>query len=125
MLDENQVALAEPFALGEFAAGLGDGADILVPHDHRRVRRRMLVELDVGAADAADLHLHQRTVRRDVRHRVFADFGLARPGPDGRQHFLSHDVNLSVVWPGIAVRRTASLRSPMSRPSTPLLMIDL
>src|SRR5262249_32466562 len=26
-------------------------------------------------------------------------------------------------WPGIAVRRTASLRSPMSRPSTHFLML--
>ena len=90
VLDEDQIAFLEALALGELAAGLGDVADVLVAHDGGLVVRRMLVELDVGAADAADLHLHQRRVGRDVRHRVFADFGLARSGPDGRQHFLCH-----------------------------------
>ena len=60
VLDEDQIAFLEALALGELAAGLGDVADILVAHDGGLVVRRVLVELDVGAADAADLHLHQR-----------------------------------------------------------------
>ena len=63
VLDEHQVAFLEALALGELAAGLGDDADVLVAHDGGLVVRRMLVELDVGAADAADLHLHQRARR--------------------------------------------------------------
>src|SRR5580704_4582948 len=53
VLDENQIAFLEALALGELAAGLGDVADILVAHDGGLVARRMLVELDVGAANAA------------------------------------------------------------------------
>jgi hypothetical protein len=79
VLDEDQVAFLEALALGELAAGLGDIADVLVAHDGGLVARRVLVELDVGAADAADFHFHQRRIRRNVRHRIFADFGLARP----------------------------------------------
>jgi len=90
VLHEHQVAFLETLAGGEFAAGLGDHADILVTHDDVLFGRRMLVELDVGAADAADLHLQQRGIRRDVRHRVFANFGPARPDPHRRQHFLCH-----------------------------------
>ena len=101
MLDEDEIAFLETLAAGEFAAGLGDGADILMPHDHRRGGRRMLVELDVGAADAADLHLHQRRVLRDVRHRIIADFGLARPGAHRRQYFFGHVHSLSVVMAGL------------------------
>ena len=90
VLDEDEVALLEALAVGELAAGLGDKADVLVAHDGGLVVRRMRVELDVGAADAGDLHLQQRAVRRNVRHRVFADFGLARCDADRRQHFFSH-----------------------------------
>jgi hypothetical protein len=61
-----------------------------VAHDGGLVGRRLLVELDVGAANAGDFHLHQGCVGRNLRHRIFADFGLARAYPDGRQHFLSH-----------------------------------
>jgi len=68
VLDEHQIALLEAIALGELAAGLGDVADVLVTHDRGLVVRRMLVELDVGAADAADLHLHQGGISRNVRH---------------------------------------------------------
>ena len=49
-------------------------ADVLVAHDGGLVVRRMRVELDVGAADAGDLHLHQRAVRRDIRHRDIRGF---------------------------------------------------
>ena len=59
MLDEDEIAFLEALALGEFAAGLGDSADVLVTHDGGFVVRRVLIELDVGAADAGDLHLHQ------------------------------------------------------------------
>ena len=59
VLDEDEIAFLEALALGELAAGLGDIADVLVAHDGGLVVRRMLVELDVGAADAGDLHLHQ------------------------------------------------------------------
>ena len=90
VLDEDQIAFLEALALGELAAGLGDIADILVAHDDGRCAGRVLVKLDVGAADAADLHFHQRRIRRNVRHRVFADFGLARPRPHGCQYLLGH-----------------------------------
>ena len=101
VLDEHEVAFLEALALGELAAGLGDVADVLVAHDGGLVVRRVLVELDVGAADAGDLHLHQRGVRRHVRHRIFADLGLARAGSHGRQHFFCHVLVLSVVMPGL------------------------
>ena len=81
MFDEDEIAFLKTLAAGEFAAGFGDGADVFMAHDHRRSRWRMLVKLDVGAADAADFHFHQRGVLRDVRHRKFAQFGPARPGP--------------------------------------------
>ena len=105
MLDKDQVAFLEALARGEFAAGLGDDADILMSHDGRRVARRMLVELDVGAADAADFHLHQRRVRRDIRHRILADFGLARPRAHRRQHCFSHCMS---PYCAVAMRRCYS-----------------
>ena len=108
VLDEDEVAFLEALARGELAARLGDDADVLVAHDGGLVVRRVLVELDVGAADAADLHLHQRAVGRDVRHRVFADLGLARAGPDGRQHFLCHVSSLRYVVAGL-VRPSTSM----------------
>src|SRR5882672_2862047 len=88
VLDEDQVAFLEAFPAGEFTPGLGDDADVLVAHDHRRRRGRRLVELDVGAADAGDLHLHERAVRRDLRHRKFADLGLAGPRAYRGEYFL-------------------------------------
>src|SRR5215470_14125157 len=90
MLDEHQVALAKPFALGELAPGLGDGADVLVAHDDRRGGRRLLVQLDVGAADAGDVHPHQGGVGRDIRHGKLAQLGFARAHPHRRQHLLCH-----------------------------------
>ena len=90
VLDENEVALLEALAVGELAAGLGDVSNILVAHDGGLVVRRVRVELDVGAADAGHLHLQQCAVGRHVRHRIFADLSLARPGSDRRQHFFSH-----------------------------------
>ena len=103
VLDEDEIAFLEALAPGELAAGLGDVADVLVAHDGGLVVRRVLVELDVGAADAADLHLHQRGVRRDVRHRIFADLGLARSGPHRRQHFLCHCSYLRFIMDAIPV----------------------
>src|SRR6266704_1323737 len=40
VLDEHEVAFHEAFAPGELATRLGDGADVLVAHDHGRVGRR-------------------------------------------------------------------------------------
>ncbi len=91
VLDEHQVAFLEALAPGEFAPGPGDHADVFVPHDDRGGRGRGLVELDVGAANPGHFHLHQRAVRRDVRHREFAQLGPARPGPDGGQDFFAHN----------------------------------
>ena len=82
----------ERFALGSDATvlvtelesgtpGFGDGADILVAHDHGRVRRRVLVKLDVGAANAADFHFHQRGVLRNIRHGKFTQLGPAGSDP--------------------------------------------
>ena len=77
-----------------------------------------LVELDVGAADAGDLHLHQRGVLGDLRHGIFADLGPARPGPHRRQHFF-HGESPSPLsrrsgTPACSCRvaRHASARSP-------------
>src|SRR5580698_2989388 len=102
VFDKDEISLFESFAKREFAAGLGDSADVLVAHDGGLIVRRMLVELDVGAADAADLHLHQRRVLRDIRHGIFADFGLARPGAHRRQYFFSHVLySLSTSCPAL------------------------
>src|SRR5580692_735963 len=76
VLDKDEVALLESLASRELAAGLGDDADILVTHDDRRARRRMLIELHIGAADAADLHLQESRVFWDIRHRIVPEFGL-------------------------------------------------
>src|ERR1700685_1588020 len=99
MLDKDEIALLATLAAGELAASLSDSADILVAHDGGLIVRRVLVELDVGAADAADLHLHQRGVFRDVWHGIFADFGLARPGAHRREYFFSHFRSLSSSLP--------------------------
>ena len=100
VLDEDEVAFLEALAVRELAAGLGDSADVLVAHDGGLVVRRVCVELDVGAADAGDLHLQQRAVGRHVRHRIFADLGLARSGSHRRQHFFSHGLFLHLVMTG-------------------------
>src|SRR5262245_54109150 len=90
VFDEDQVAFLEALAAHEFPTRLGNDADVLVPHDHRGLRRRAGVELHVGAADARDLHLHQRRVFRNLRHWELADLGLARRRAHGRQDFFAH-----------------------------------
>src|SRR5688572_28780910 len=89
VLDEYQVAFLEALAPRELAPSLGDGPDILVAHDGRRGPRRVLVELDVGAADAGDLHLHERRVLRHVRHWKLADLHLAWADPDRSEEHTS------------------------------------
>jgi hypothetical protein len=95
VLDEDQIAFLEALAARKLASRLGDVADILMAHDGRRIVRRRLVELHVGAADAGDFHLQKRRVVRDLRHRIFADFHLARPRADRRQYLFRHLVLLS------------------------------
>src|SRR5439155_8621465 len=82
------VAFLEALAARELAPRLRDVADVLVAHDDRRLRGRGLVELHVGAADAADLDLEQRRVLRDVGHGVFADLRGRRSGPHSGQYFF-------------------------------------
>src|SRR5580658_1855215 len=49
---------------------------------------------------------------------------MGQGDPDGQhQGELRGAPDPHASWPGIAVRRTASLRSPMSRPSTSCLLI--
>jgi hypothetical protein len=90
MLDEDEIAFPEALAARELAPGLGDVADVLVPHDHGGGGGRRLVQLHVRAADAADLHLQQRRILRDVGHRVLAELGLARRRPHRRQYFFHY-----------------------------------
>jgi hypothetical protein len=78
VLNEHEVAFLEALAPGELTARLRDDADVFVPHNYRGIRWRMFVELDVGPTDAGDLHFHERSVRRNIGHRIFAKFGLAR-----------------------------------------------
>ena len=94
VLDEDEVAFLETLAARELAARLGHETDVLVAHDGGLVVRRVLVELDVGAADAADLHLQQCGILRNIGHRVFANFGFARADPHGRKDFFHHCKNL-------------------------------
>src|SRR5262249_12037992 len=85
---EDEVAFLEALAPGELAAGPGDDADILVAHDHGSGGGRVRVQLDVGAADAGDLHLQEGAVLGDVGHREFPELGPARAGPHGRQYLF-------------------------------------
>src|SRR5262249_20732457 len=55
-----------------------------------------------------------RAVRDMLLARIKERFGSAPVGNEGE----------IASWPGIAVRRTASLRSPMSRPSTSFVYCD-
>ena len=84
VLDENQVAFAEALAAREFAAGLGDVTDVLVAHDHGAWRRRSLVELDVGSANARDFHFEQSAIGGNLGHGKFANFSFAWAYPNGR-----------------------------------------
>ncbi len=123
VLDEHQIAFLEALAPGELAARLGDGADVLVAHDHRCIGRRRLVQLDVGPADPGDLHLHERAVLRDIRHGKFADFGPARSNSHRRLHFFHlrssrvrvlarHFLMLGSVIPAVRSQR----RRPQAHP---------
>src|SRR5205823_10004334 len=71
------LSLHDALPICELAAPPGDGADVLVAHDHRGARRRGLVELDVGAADPGDLHPQEGAVLGDVRHGKLAHLGPA------------------------------------------------
>src|SRR5580704_8762743 len=90
VLDKDEIALLKSLPSREFTAGFGDGADILVTHDDGGARRRMLVEFDVGAADAAYFQLHDRGSLGNTRHRIVTDFGRARPRSHRRQYFFLH-----------------------------------
>src|SRR5262249_24893496 len=48
---------------------------------------------------------------------VNPDFASLNPGYELRAQAKSGDAQQRLSWPGIAVRKTASRRSPMSRPS--------
>src|SRR5579875_2562747 len=58
VLEEDQVAFLDAFALDELLPGLRNHADVLVTHDDR-VRNVLLIVLDVAPADPGDLDLHQ------------------------------------------------------------------
>src|SRR6185312_8534196 len=74
----------------ELLAGDGDGADVLVAHDHRIVERRLRVHLHVGAADACHLDLQQRGVVRQLRHGQLAKLGCAWRRPNGGEDTVDH-----------------------------------
>jgi hypothetical protein len=61
-LDEDAVPLGDAVKLLELRTRDGDGADVLVAHDHRIAERRLRIHLHVGAADTCHLDLHQRGV---------------------------------------------------------------
>ena len=67
VLDEDAVAFGHAVQLLELASRGGDGADVLVAHDHRIVEGRLGVHLDVRAADAGDLDLEQGGVVGQLR----------------------------------------------------------
>src|SRR5439155_5780972 len=81
----------------------------------------------IGSARAATRAGEQRSGGRD--RRGVADRDMAHVADQVGDHggeqlfvakrlFVVHGKISPSSWPGIAVRRTASLRSPMSRPST-------
>src|SRR5579875_2712619 len=59
VLEEDQVAFLDAFALDELLPGLRNHADVLVTHDDR-VRNVLLIVLDVAPADPGDLHRGER-----------------------------------------------------------------
>ena len=128
MLDENPVAFRNALARQELASGLVDNADILVTHDDVVRNRRLGVELDIGAADAGDLHLQQRAVFGDIGHRIFAELDPARAGPDGRLHFFHHgkrlqNARLRFAGHPRAVNRPVNRLVPLTAP--PFLDVEI
>ena len=99
VLDKNEIAFLKTLAASEFAAGFGNGADIFMAHDHRRIGRRMLVKLHVGAADAADFHFHQSGILRNVRHGEFAQLGPAGSDTHRGKHLFHDLASLPYRWP--------------------------
>src|SRR5262249_42081131 len=91
MLDKDQIAFLEALAAGEFAPRFRDHSDFLVAHDHRLFGRRRFVKFTIVSADSGDLHLHQRGVPRDTRHRIFADLGLAWTHANRRHYAFRHE----------------------------------
>ncbi len=89
MFDEDEVTLLDFLAFLELFARLGDVPDVLVPHDHGILDRRVCVELHIGAADARDLDFQQRAVIGDIRHRKLLEFDLMRARAHGRNDLLS------------------------------------
>ena len=110
VLHEYQVAFPEAFACGELATRFGDVTDILVPHDHRSFRRRCLIHLDVGSTNAADFHLQQCTILRNIWHGEIANLSLTRTHSNGRQysfhrlflqttrHFVGRTAPTPLIW---------------------------
>ena len=88
-------------------------ADVLVAHDGGLVVRRMRVELDVGAADAGDFHLHQRAVRPERPASDIRGFRSCSGRP-GRPPALSQPLHVSPLsWPGMAAEgRVAAAAVP-------------
>ncbi len=86
VLDEYQIAFFETFASGELATRFGDVTDILVTHDHWSFRRRCLIHLDVGSTNAADFHLQQCAILRNIRHGEITNLSLTRTHSNGRQY---------------------------------------
>src|SRR5271169_6649690 len=84
VLDEHEIAFLEALAPREFPARLGDVTDILVAHDDGALRRRRLVELDVGPANPGDLHLEQGAILGNLGHGKFANLSGARADSNGR-----------------------------------------
>src|SRR5712671_7018695 len=114
VLDEHQVAFLEALAARELAPRLGDDADVLVAHDHRGAGGRGLVQLDVGAADAGHLHLHEGAVLGNIRHGEFPDLRLGGTYPYCCKYFfhspippimtlsfscLPHSKGAEIGWP--------------------------
>ncbi len=112
-------ALAIPLKSGTVSAE-GDldfrgtlGVDKEAPVGFRQIRLRFDV-----ATDAPQEKLDQLL---KLTERYCVDLSDHRQGPAGGHQdatrVISRQIMSSASWPGIVVRRTASLRSPMSRPS--------
>src|SRR5258705_7546068 len=91
VLEEDEVAVLEPFQPLEVAADLRKGADVLVAHDERRAAKRQLVLADVGAADTGNFYLEEGGVRGDVGEVDFAQLGRRWTALEGSQRFSPRD----------------------------------